>query len=76
MLRDLADFDKKGLDPDVVLMRFKHHQQRLLDSVSRLIRERAHVKETWERRQPLHPSEMGHLIRTPLKSVKESSPLL
>ena len=35
--RDKSEFEKKGLDPDVVEIRFKHYQGRLIDTINRVI---------------------------------------
>jgi hypothetical protein len=35
--KDKSDFDKKGLDPDVIDLRYKHYQARLIDTINRII---------------------------------------
>lgn len=34
------EFEKKGLDSDVVSLRFKHYQSRLIDTLNRILEER------------------------------------
>jgi hypothetical protein len=35
--RDRTAFEKKGLDPDVIDLRFKHYLARLIDTINRII---------------------------------------
>ena len=42
--RDKSEFEKKGLDPDVVEIRFKHTQARLIDTINRVIEQRREIK--------------------------------
>ena len=38
--KERADFEKKGVDPDVVDVLFKHFQGRLIDTLNRVIQQR------------------------------------
>jgi hypothetical protein len=38
-------FQKPGLDEDVVKLRYKHHRNRMFDTVNRVIEERSRVKD-------------------------------
>ena len=37
LFRDRSFFEDKGLDEDVVDLRYKHYQARLLDTINRII---------------------------------------
>ncbi len=41
--RERSEFDKKGLDEDIVNLRFKHHQNRLIDILNRILEERRKI---------------------------------
>ena len=43
--RDKQSFQKPGLDEDVVKLRYKHHRNRLFDTVNRVLEERNRVKQ-------------------------------
>ena len=43
MVRERSEFDKKGLDEDIVNLRFKHHQNRLIDILNRILEERRKI---------------------------------
>lgn len=43
MIREKTEFDKKGLDDDIVNLRFKHHQNRLIDILNRILEERRKI---------------------------------
>lgn len=38
--KERVDFEKKGVDPDVVDLRFKHFQGRLIDTLNRVSQQR------------------------------------
>ena len=42
--RERADFEKKGLDEDVINLRYKHYQARLIDTINRVLEERRRIK--------------------------------
>ena len=42
--RERADFEKKGLDEDVINLRYKHYQGRLIDTINRVLEERRRIK--------------------------------
>ena len=45
MRRTVEDFESRRVkDPDIVELRFKHFQQRLLDTINRVIVERKRLK--------------------------------
>ncbi len=35
--RDRAEFEKKSVDKDVIDLRYKHYQARLIDTINRII---------------------------------------
>jgi len=35
--QDKSNFEKKGVDPDVIELRYKHYQARLIDTVNRVV---------------------------------------
>jgi len=35
--KEKSDFEKKGLDPDVIDLRYKHYQARLVDTINRIV---------------------------------------
>jgi len=41
--RNKSDFEKKGVDPDVVNLRYKHYQGRLIDTLNRILEERKKI---------------------------------
>jgi hypothetical protein len=43
IIRERAEFDKKGLDEDIVNLRFKHYQSRLIDILNRILEERRRI---------------------------------
>jgi hypothetical protein len=42
--RDRTEFEKKGLDEDIINLRFKHYQNRLIDIINRVLEERRKIK--------------------------------
>ena len=42
--RDRPEFEKKGLDEDIINLRFKHYQNRLIDILNRVLEERRKIK--------------------------------
>lgn len=42
--RERSEFEKKGLDSDVIDLRFKHYQNRLIDTLNRVIEQRRQIK--------------------------------
>lgn len=42
--RDRSAFEKKGLDEDIISLRYKHHQNRLIDILNRVLEERRKIK--------------------------------
>lgn len=36
-LRERSEFEKKGVESDVIDLRFKHYQNRLIDTLNRVI---------------------------------------
>jgi hypothetical protein len=44
VFRDRTAFEKKGLDEDIISLRFKHHQNRLIDILNRVLEERRKIK--------------------------------
>jgi hypothetical protein len=42
-------FEKKGVDPDVIDLRYKHYQARLIDTLNRIIEQRRAIKLDMER---------------------------
>lgn len=42
--RDRTAFEKKGLDEDIINLRFKHYQNRLIDILNRVLEERRKIK--------------------------------
>ena len=55
--REMNEFEKKGLDPDVVELRFKHYQNRLIDTLNRVIEQRRQIK--MEQARQLNRANMG-----------------
>lgn len=53
----MNEFEKKGLDPDVVELRFKHYQNRLIDTLNRVIEQRRQIK--MEHARQLNRANMG-----------------
>ena len=45
----------KGIDEDVVKLRYKHHRDRLLDTINRVLDERHKVKEQLIRAENRNP---------------------
>lgn len=43
--RDRTYFEKKGLDQDVINLRFKHYQSRLIDTLNRVLEERRRISK-------------------------------
>jgi hypothetical protein len=54
--RERAEFEKKGVDKDVIDLRFKHYQGRLIDTLNRVIEQRRSIKMEQARQQ----SRIGH----------------
>ena len=50
-LRERSEFEKKGVDPDVIDLRFKHYQNRLIDTLNRVIEQRRSIKMEQVRQQ-------------------------
>ena len=44
MKRERTDFEKRGLDEDIINLRFKHYQARLIDTINRVLEERRRIK--------------------------------
>ena len=42
--RDRAEFEKKSVDKDVIDLRYKHYQARLIDTINRIIEQRRQIK--------------------------------
>jgi hypothetical protein len=42
--KDKSAFEKKGLDPDVAELRYKHHLARLIDTLNKLLEQRRVIK--------------------------------
>jgi hypothetical protein len=42
-------FEKKGVDPDVIDLRYKHYQARLIDTLNRIVEQRRAIKLDMER---------------------------
>ena len=42
--RERSAFEKKGLDEDIISLRYKHHQNRLIDILNRVLEERRKIK--------------------------------
>ena len=49
--RDLSEFQKKGLDEDVIQLRFKHYQGRLVDTINTVLEERKLIIDQQRRAQ-------------------------
>lgn len=45
ILRKREDFVKKGVEDDLVDLRFKHYQSRLLDTINRVLQERRNISK-------------------------------
>jgi hypothetical protein len=43
-IRERTEFEKKGVDEDVLNLRFKHYQNRLIDTLNRILEERRRIK--------------------------------
>lgn len=42
--KEKSEFDKKGLAQDVIDLRYKHYQARLIDTINRIIEQRRQIK--------------------------------
>jgi len=42
--KDKSEFEKKQLDDDVINLRYKHYQARLIDTINRALEERRRIK--------------------------------
>ena len=42
--RERNEFERKGVDEDVLNLRFKHYQNRLIDTLNRILDERRRIK--------------------------------
>ena len=49
LCRELTDFEMRGLDQDIINLRFKHFQHRLIDTLNRVIEKRRKNKEEEKR---------------------------
>lgn len=43
--RERSEFEKKGIDEDVINLRFKHYQNRLIDILNRVLDERRRISK-------------------------------
>lgn len=43
--RERTEFEKKGIDEDVINLRFKHYQNRLIDILNRVLDERRRISK-------------------------------
>ena len=43
--RERSEFDRKGVDDDVINLRFKHYQNRLIDILNRILEERRRISK-------------------------------
>ena len=41
--QEKSNFEKKGVDPDVIELRYKHFQARLIDTINRVIEQRREI---------------------------------
>ena len=44
--RERSDFALKGVDEDVINLRFKHYQNKLIDTLNRVLEERKRLSTT------------------------------
>ena len=49
--RDISEFQKKGVEEDVIQLRFKHYQARLIDTINFVLDERRSIIEEEKRAQ-------------------------
>ena len=47
--RELKDFESRGVDQDIIDLRFKHFQHRLIDTLNRVTEKRRLIKEDEKR---------------------------
>ncbi|CDW79915.1 UNKNOWN [Stylonychia lemnae] len=59
--KEREDFVKRGLDEDVINLRFKHHQYSLIDTLNRILEERRRISNLH-----LHPQIKKQFINFPL----------
>ena len=52
--RGREEFARRGLDPDVIDLRYKHYQARLIDTMNRIIEQRRKIKVDEAREQLRH----------------------
>ena len=52
-------FEKKGLDEDIINLRFKHYQNRLIDILNRVLEERRKIKHEMLREEARLHSQPG-----------------
>lgn len=43
--RERSEFERKGVDEDVINLRFKHYQNRLIDILNRMLEERRRISK-------------------------------
>jgi hypothetical protein len=59
--RDKSEFEKKGLHPDVIELKYKHYQGRLMDTINRIIEQRRQIKLEMARAQNRQMAGAGNL---------------
>lgn len=76
--RDKESFEKKGLDEDVIKLRYKHFMNRLLDAINRVLEERQEVKKEMQRlelrNRPNPDSNLNSGANSPAKTVRDGKP--
>ena len=43
--RERSEFEKKGVDEDIINLRYKHYQNRLIDILNRVLDERRRISK-------------------------------
>ena len=47
--REREEFEKRGLDEDLINLRFEHYQARLIDTINQVLEERRRIKDVQNR---------------------------
>lgn len=73
--KDKADFEKKGLDHDVIELRYKHYQARLIDTINRVVEQRREIKIMELRNANRNLSKTPHENSKMVGSQQQQKPL-
>ena len=74
--RERQAFEKKGLDEDIINLRFKHYQNRLIDILNRVLEERRKIKHEIMREEARLNSQPGAATAGVTNGGKGFSPMV